>query len=71
MAAFARVRGLAYVHDVTIFGRDLHIVTDSSVDEARLRKDLAPAAGRMDVVERIEPSLEDVFVALTREHGAA
>ena len=71
MAAFARVRGLAYVHDVTIFGRDLHIVTDGSVDEARLRKDLAPAAGRMDVVERIEPSLEDVFVALTREHGAA
>jgi ABC-type multidrug transport system ATPase subunit len=71
MAAFARVRALDYVRDATIFGRDLHIVTDKSVDEARLRSDLTAAAGRIDVVERIEPSLEDVFVALTREHGAA
>jgi ABC-type multidrug transport system ATPase subunit len=70
MAAFARARSLDYVRDATIFGRDLHIVADQSVDEARLRADLEPAAGRVDVVERIEPSLEDVFVALTREHGA-
>jgi ABC-type multidrug transport system ATPase subunit len=71
MAAFARVRELDYVRDATIFGRDLHIITGAGVDEARLRTDLAPAAGRIDSVERIEPSLEDVFVALTREHGAA
>ena len=71
MAAFARVRTLDYVRDATIFGRDLHIVADAKADEARLRADLAPAAGRIDDVERIEPSLEDVFVALTREHGAA
>jgi ABC-type multidrug transport system ATPase subunit len=71
MAAFARVRALDYVRDTTIFGRDLHIITNAGVDEARLRADLAPAAGRIDSVERIEPSLEDVFVALTREHGAA
>jgi ABC-type multidrug transport system ATPase subunit len=71
MAAFARARGLEYVRDATIFGRDLHIVAAAGVDEARLRADLTPAAGRIDGVERIEPSLEDVFVALTREHGAA
>jgi len=71
MAAFARVRTLDYVRDATIFGRDLHIVANEGIDEARLRADLTAAAGRIDVVERIEPSLEDVFVALTREHGAA
>jgi ABC-type multidrug transport system ATPase subunit len=71
MAAFARARSLDYVRDVTIFGRDLHIVAAASVDEARLRADLGPAAGRIDDIARIEPSLEDVFVALTREHGAA
>jgi ABC-type multidrug transport system ATPase subunit len=71
MAAFARARRLEYVRDATIFGRDLHIVAAAGVDEARLRADLTPAAGRIDGVEEIEPSLEDVFVALTREHGAA
>jgi ABC-type multidrug transport system ATPase subunit len=71
MAAFARVRTLDYVRDATIFGRDLHIVTNEGIDEARLRADLTAAAGRIDEVDRIEPSLEDVFVALTREHGAA
>jgi ABC-type multidrug transport system ATPase subunit len=71
MAAFALARTLDYVRDVTIFGRDLHIVAAAPVDEARLRADLGPAAGRIDDVARVEPSLEDVFVALTREHGAA
>jgi ABC-2 type transport system ATP-binding protein len=71
MAAFARARTLDYVRDATIFGRDLHIVAATEADEARLRADLGPAAGRIDEIARIEPSLEDVFVALTREHGAA
>jgi ABC-type multidrug transport system ATPase subunit len=71
MAAFARARSLDYVRDATIFGRDLHIVAAAGVDEARLRADLTAAAGRIDVVERVEPSLEDVFVELTRQHGAA
>jgi ABC-type multidrug transport system ATPase subunit len=71
MAAFARARSLEYVRDATIFGRDLHVVAAAGVGEARLRADLTPAAGRIDSVEQIEPSLEDVFVALTREHGAA
>lgn len=71
MAAFARARTLDYVRDATIFGRDLHIVAPATIDEGRLRADLGPSAGRIDDVARIEPSLEDVFVALTREHGAS
>jgi ABC-type multidrug transport system ATPase subunit len=68
MAAFARARSLPYVRDVTIFGRDLHLVVSSDVDSKRLQVDLAEAG--VSAVERIEPSLEDVFVALTRARTA-
>ena len=71
MAAFSAARALQYVHDATIFGRDLHVVVADDVTADRLRGDLKAAAGTIEVVERIEPSLEDVFVALTREHAAA
>ncbi len=70
MRAFARARSLDYVVDVTIFGRDLHVVARAGVSEARLRDDLAAYGGTRGPVERIEPSLEDVFVALTRARGA-
>lgn len=69
MSAFARARSLPYVRDVTIFGRDLHIVVSSDIDEKRLHADLADCG--VSIVERIEPSLEDVFVALTRARTAA
>lgn len=68
MAAFARARALPYVRDVTIFGRDLHVVVSAGVDEARLRADLGETSDA--AVERIEPSLEDIFVALTRSRSA-
>ena len=69
MSAFARARSLPYVRDVTIFGRDLHLVVSSDIDEKRLHADLADCG--VSIVERIEPSLEDVFVALTRARTAA
>ena len=71
MAAFARARSLPYVRDVTIFGRDLHLVVDSGIGTDRIGADLMPAAGAIGGVERIEPSLEDIFVALTRARTAA
>ncbi|MDQ6768112.1 MAG: ABC transporter ATP-binding protein [Candidatus Eremiobacteraeota bacterium] len=71
MPAFGQARGLRYVHDVTIFGRDLHLVVDQSVTPERLRSDLLAAGNRIDNIERIEPSIEDVFVALTRARSAA
>jgi len=70
MQAFARARSLGYVRDVTIFGRDLHIVADASASETRVHDDLAVSGGAVGHVERIEPSLEDVFVALTRAKGS-
>ncbi len=71
MQAFATVRALPYVKDVTIFGRDLHVVVEQAVGPDRLRADVEPTCGAIDDIHRIEPSLEDVFVALTRERAAA
>ena len=71
MPAFSRATTLGYVRDATIFGRDLHLVVEQSVTPERLRDDLAAAAGSIETVERIEPSIEDVFVALTRARSAA
>jgi ABC-type multidrug transport system ATPase subunit len=66
MPAFAAARALPYVRDVTIFGRDLHLVMAADVSPERLRDDLVARRCAIAGVERIEPSLEDVFVALTR-----
>ena len=71
MAAFSKARQLGYVRDATIFGRDLHLVVASDVSPDRLRDDLSHAAGRIDAVDRVQPSVEDVFVALTRRRSAA
>ena len=57
-----RARALPYIQDVTIFGNELHLLVDDSVPDAKLAADLGA-----DVrLEAIEPSLEDVFVRLTR-----
>jgi ABC-type multidrug transport system ATPase subunit len=71
MPAFAKARALPYVRDATIFGRHLHLIVSDDIGPERLRADLRDAAGAIGTVERIEPSLEDVFVALTRAKGAA
>jgi len=52
-----------YVRDATIFGDQLHVVVTNDVAAERIAADFGVAATD---VERIEPSLEDVFVALTR-----
>jgi ribosome-dependent ATPase len=70
MAAFARAQTLPYVREVTIFGRDLHCVVNRNIPADRLAADLATAAGRIESITKIEPSIEDVFVALTRARAA-
>lgn len=71
MAAFSVATHLPYVREATIFGRDLHLVVDAVTGAQRLRDDLVTAAGRIEAIDRIEPSVEDVFVALTRRRSAA
>jgi ABC-type multidrug transport system ATPase subunit len=53
-----------YVRDATVFGARLHIVVSGDVAGSQIAADFGvPENG----LERIEPSLEDVFVAITRE----
>jgi hypothetical protein len=59
-------RGLGYVEDVTIFGNALHLLVDGAPEPARIARDLEAAANAPVHVRPIEPSLEDVFVRLTK-----
>jgi len=70
-----RSHALAYVHDVTIFGNALHVLLDAHIDESRFADDLVPGNPGQVRIRPIEPSLEDVFVRMTkvqsdREHAA-
>jgi ABC-2 type transport system ATP-binding protein len=70
--AVEALQGAPGVLQVGLFGRAVHVLVE---DEARARAELPrrlAAQGRaVHGLERIEPSLEDVFVALVRETGGA
>ncbi len=73
-AVMERARALPYVEEVTIFGNALHLLLESAVSDAQVAADLAAGAGADVDVRPIAPSLEDVFVRLTRiqsEEGIA
>jgi ABC-2 type transport system ATP-binding protein len=59
------VESLPGVLDVAIFGRGLHVMVDElDVTSARIREALAGKSIAVESLERITPSMEDVFVAL-------
>jgi ABC-2 type transport system ATP-binding protein len=62
MRALERVTG---VLDVAVFGGGLHVtVDDVEATSARVRQALAAKGIEVKRLERIEPSMEDVFVAM-------
>jgi hypothetical protein len=64
-AALARARRIASLRDATMFGDLLHVLVDESVGERELLASLAP--GDASAAARpINPTLEDVFVILSR-----
>jgi ABC-type multidrug transport system ATPase subunit len=63
---FNVVKALPYVHDVTIFGQALHVISEASDAAEQLWRDLSQSAVSVQNVREIEPSLEDVFVTLTK-----
>ena len=65
-AVMSRSRSLPYVDDVTIFGNALHLLVRADVPESKIAADLEQAAGARVSIRPIEPSLEDVFVRLTK-----
>jgi ABC-type multidrug transport system ATPase subunit len=65
-AVMSAARGLGYVIEVTIFGNALHLLVAGDVDDRRIETDLERASGAQVEIRAIAPSLEDVFVRLTR-----
>jgi hypothetical protein len=65
-AVMGRARELPYVEDVTIFGNALHLLVRGDVTDAHIARGLESAAGAAVHVRPIEPTLEDVFVRLTK-----
>ena len=62
------LEGLAGVHDVAVFGSGLHVTVDN---EAAVSPQIRAALGARGIeiarLERIEPSMEDVFVAMIEQ----
>lgn len=69
-AALAFLNRQPYVQSATIFGQNIHLLISEAVSSEQLKRELA--AGGFDVSEMrpMAPSLEDVFVALTRTVSA-
>lgn len=63
---FNVVKALPYVSDVTIFGQALHVISEVPQAAEWLARDLAQTAVQVQKIREIEPSLEDVFVTLTK-----
>jgi len=68
VASFNWIRQLPGVEDVTIFGQSLHVVGTADLTEAVLTEHLQHHGIALRSIRSIEPSLEDVFVALTKHY---
>jgi ABC-type multidrug transport system ATPase subunit len=65
-ALMGRARALPYVLDVTIFGNSLHLLVRAEIGDPKIEKELGDAAQARVAVRPIAPTLEDVFVRLTK-----
>jgi len=69
--ALRAMRTLPYVREATIFGQSVHAVVEAGVTDAQLHADLDAHGHLPASVRTIVPSLEDVFVSLTRSAAHA
>jgi ABC-2 type transport system ATP-binding protein len=67
--AVAGLRAHPAVREAAMFGRRVHLVLDPAADPAAVVAAALPGAAAG--LRRVEPSLEDVFVALVRREGGA
>jgi ABC-2 type transport system ATP-binding protein len=68
--AVEAVAGLPGVLEASMYGRDLHVLVGDETDARPLLADALARAGLVvRSIRRIEPALEDVFVARVREAG--
>jgi ABC-2 type transport system ATP-binding protein len=70
--ALGRIEKLPCVKEAALFGRGLHVVAEDSEAAASAIDELLAGEGhRIERIERIVPSLEDVFVSLIEAHDRA
>ncbi len=69
-AALNTVRHLPYIREATIFGRFIHVLMDKSTSHDQLERDLSSCGCGDSAIRVILPSLEDVFVTLTKQEAA-
>ncbi len=62
------LRKLSGLRSATVFGQSMHLLLDEGVTEEAIRGELTRVGISQVEIRPIAPSLEDVFVALTREH---
>jgi len=63
--ALRRLRDVDGVRDATLLGQALHLLVDAELGQGALREALGPQAAGAEI-RSSEPSLEDVFVTLSR-----
>ena len=72
-SSLASTYGYAYQFDATLFGHSIHLLlretSDADTDAAGLRRVLTDSGLGPRDIRPIEPTLEDVFVMLTRKHA--
>jgi ABC-2 type transport system ATP-binding protein len=70
--AMTTLERLPEVKEVALFGKGLHAITlDPAAAEPAIRAALAASGFRLDRLERITPTLEDVFVSLIEARDRA
>jgi len=68
--ALRLVREMDHVRSATVFGQSIHALLDDRFDVGDLKAQLAQSGIIVSEIRPLQPSLEDVFVALTYKHKA-
>ncbi|MCG3199712.1 MAG: putative multidrug ABC transporter ATP-binding protein YbhF [bacterium] len=68
-AMLERLRALEGVEDATLFGQAIHLLADSALAPETIRRSIESGGSECKAIRPIEPSLEDVFVMLTRRNS--
>ncbi|MBM3271014.1 MAG: ABC transporter ATP-binding protein, partial [Candidatus Sericytochromatia bacterium] len=64
MDAYRAIRGQPWSLEATLFGQALHVLVPAGVSDQEVRAALGTV--RIQDIRQVDPSLEDVFVSLTR-----
>src|SRR5438034_4740810 len=67
--ALQAVRRLPGVRTATVFGQSMHLLVETALSDQAIRARSAPVGIAQVDIRPIAPSLEDVFVALTKRNG--